>query len=107
MLNLRPSGHELEGRPGNDALGARTAGRPRERQPGILVFMGDDPRSHDSRTPAEVQPAQDSDLDAISRAVGVKPLGSLDELALDVWDSDEELDAFLADLRASRESGLA
>ena len=74
---------------------------------GILVFMGDDPQSHDSLPPAEVRPAQDGDLDAISRAVGVKPLGSLDELALDVWESDEELDAFLADLRASRESGLA
>ncbi len=68
--------------------------------------MGDDPRSHDSRSPA-VQTAQDADLDAISRAVGAKPLGSLDELALDVWESDEEFDAFLADLRASRESGLA
>jgi hypothetical protein len=79
--------------------------RPRDR--GILKFMGDDPRSHDSRPPSEVQPAQDADLDAISRAVGAKPLGSLDELALDVWESDEELDAFLADLRASRESGLA
>ena len=69
--------------------------------------MGDDPRIHDSRPPAEVQPAQDADLDAISRALGVGPLGSLDELALDVWDSDEEFDAFLAELRASRESGLA
>lgn len=73
----------------------------------ILRFMGDDPRSHESSPPVEVQPAQDADLDAIARAVGVKPLGSLDELALDVWESDEELDAFLADLRASRESGLA
>jgi hypothetical protein len=71
------------------------------------MFMGDDPRGHDSQLPAEVQPAQDADLDAISRAVGAKPLGSLDELALDVWESDEELDAFLTDLRASRESELA
>lgn len=71
------------------------------------MLMGDERRTHDSQPPTEVQPAQDADLDAISRAVGVKPLGSLDELALDVWESDEELDAFLADLRASRESGLA
>jgi hypothetical protein len=69
--------------------------------------MGDDPRSHGSRPTTEVQPAQDADLDAISRAVGAKPLTSLDELALDVWESDEELDAFLADLQASRKSGLA
>ena len=53
------------------------------------------------------QTSPEADLDAISRAVGVKPLMSFDELALDVWISDEELDAFLADLRASRESGLA
>lgn len=53
------------------------------------------------------QTSPEGDLDAISRAVGVKPLTSLDELALDVWESDEELDAFLADLWASRESGLA
>lgn len=70
------------------------------------MLMGDERRTHDSQPPTEVQPAQDADLDAISRAVGVKPLGALDELALDVWESDEELDAFLADLRASRESGL-
>jgi hypothetical protein len=71
------------------------------------MVMGDDPRSHDSRPSTEVQPAQNVELDVISRAVGAKPLGSLDELALDVWESDEELDAFLADLRSSRESGLA
>ncbi|MGH8993877.1 MAG: hypothetical protein ACRDZ7_20385 [Acidimicrobiia bacterium] len=69
--------------------------------------MGDEPRSDESRPTTEVQLAQDADLDAISRAIGAKPLASLDELALDVWDSDEELDAFLADLRTSRESGLA
>lgn len=28
------------------------------------------------------------------------------ELAADVWDSDEELDEFLADLRASRDASL-
>ena len=56
-----------------------------------FLFMGDDPRSHESRPTTEVQPARDADLDAISRAVGAKPLASLDELALDVWESDEEL----------------
>ena len=58
------------------------------------------------RPAGHVEAGCEPDLDAISRAVGVKPLTSLDELALDVWESDEELDAFLADLRASRESGL-
>lgn len=69
--------------------------------------MGDDSQSDDGRPTVEIRPAQDGDLDAISRAIGVMPLGSLDELALDVWESDEELNAFHADLRASRESGLA
>jgi hypothetical protein len=44
--------------------------------------MGDEPRSQNSRPPAEVQPAQDADLDTFSRAVGAKPLGSIDELAM-------------------------
>jgi hypothetical protein len=30
-----------------------------------------------------------------------------DELAGDIWESDEELDAFLADLRTSRNASLA
>lgn len=68
--------------------------------------MGDDPPDKENR-PANFQLAHEADLDVISRAVGVKPLTSLNELALDVWESGEELDAFLADLRASRESGLA
>jgi hypothetical protein len=52
------------------------------------------------------QQTLEPDLDAISRAAGVKPLTSLDDLALDVWESDEEFDAFHADLQSSRESGL-
>ncbi|MGH8999218.1 MAG: hypothetical protein ACRDY7_07485 [Acidimicrobiia bacterium] len=50
-----------------------------------------------------MKPDQDVDLDSIGRAAGVKPLASLDELVLDVWESDDELDAFLADVRASRD----
>lgn len=50
------------------------------------------------------------DLDELARAKGLQPVESLEDLerfALDVWDSDEDLDAFLADVRASRNADVA
>ena len=39
---------------------------------------------------------------------GVKPIESVDELAQpDLWESDEEYEAFLADFYASRRASLA
>ena len=44
----------------------------------------------------------------LARRQGVKPIKSVDELAQPgLWESDEEYEAFLADLYASRHSGLA
>jgi hypothetical protein len=44
----------------------------------------------------------------LGRRQGVMPITSLDELAQpDLWESDEEYEAFLADLYASRRAGLA
>ncbi len=44
----------------------------------------------------------------LARRQGVKPIKSVDELAQpDLWESDEEYEAFLADLYASRRAGLA
>ena len=44
----------------------------------------------------------------LARRHGVKPITSVDELAQpDLWESDEEYEAFLADLYASRRAGLA
>ncbi|MGH3158805.1 MAG: hypothetical protein ACRDNF_19835 [Streptosporangiaceae bacterium] len=41
------------------------------------------------------------------RRQGVRPITSVDELAFPgVWESDEELDDFLADLYASRRASL-
>lgn len=40
-------------------------------------------------------------------AQGVGPVESVDDLGLDVWASDAELDALLADVRHSRQSDLA
>jgi hypothetical protein len=42
------------------------------------------------------------------RRQGVRPIASVDELVYpDAFESDEELDEFLADLYASRHTGLA
>jgi len=44
-------------------------------------------------------------VDELVRRSGVRPVASIDDLSLfraSLWDSDEELDAFLAYVRASR-----
>lgn len=46
-------------------------------------------------------------IDELARLQGAREVTDVDELASDVWESDEELDAFLADLRASRAASLA
>ena len=49
-------------------------------------------------------------LDELARDKGLRPVRSLEDLelfALDVWDSDEDLDAFLADVRASRDADVS
>jgi hypothetical protein len=47
-------------------------------------------------------------IEELARRQGVKPITSVDELAQpDLWESDEEYEAFLADLYASRRAGLA
>ena len=44
----------------------------------------------------------------LARRQGVKPIASVDELARPgTFESDDELDEFLADLYASRKAGLA
>ncbi|MCW2932073.1 MAG: hypothetical protein JWM19_3035 [Actinomycetia bacterium] len=47
-------------------------------------------------------------VEELARRQGVRPIGSVDELARpDLFESDEELADFLADLYASRHTGLA
>lgn len=46
-------------------------------------------------------------LDEMAAARNVKPTASLDDLALDVWADDAELDAFLDDVRRSRRADVA
>lgn len=46
-------------------------------------------------------------LDELARVKGLKPVESLQDLealSLDVWDSDDDLEAFLTDVRASRDA---
>jgi len=47
-------------------------------------------------------------LDEQARRRGIRPVMSVEDMARDdVFESDEELDAFLADLRASRDASLS
>jgi hypothetical protein len=46
-------------------------------------------------------------IDDLARAQQATVVGDPHELADDIWESDDELDTFLADLRASRNASLA
>jgi hypothetical protein len=46
-------------------------------------------------------------IDDLARAQDATVVNDLHELADDIWESDDELDAFLADIRASRNASLA
>ena len=47
-------------------------------------------------------------VEELLRRQGVRPIESVDELACpDLFESDEELDEFIAFVRASRHTGLA
>jgi hypothetical protein len=46
-------------------------------------------------------------VEDLARAQHAEPVADAGELAADIWESDAELAAFLADLRASRNASLA
>jgi hypothetical protein len=46
-------------------------------------------------------------LDELAWRCHAKPVVDVNELVVDVWELDEELDAFLTDLRASRSASLS
>jgi hypothetical protein len=48
-----------------------------------------------------------AELDEQARRKGVRPIGSADELRADVFESDQELDDFLADLEQFRHEHMA
>lgn len=45
-------------------------------------------------------------VEELARQQGVRPVRRGQDMTADLWDSDEEFDAFLADLRASRQADL-
>ena len=47
-----------------------------------------------------------AELDEQARRNGVRPISSVDELRAEVFESDEELDEFLADLDKSRHQDM-
>jgi hypothetical protein len=60
--------------------------------------------------PAPESREQESYLDRITRLAdeqGVRPLVDPAEFKADIWESDAELDEFLADVRRSRNANLA
>ena len=50
------------------------------------------------------QAGQPMNLDELRAAQAAKPIVNLDELRADLFESDDELDAFLVELRAWRQS---
>jgi hypothetical protein len=48
-----------------------------------------------------------TELDEQARRKGVRPIASADELRADVFESDEELEEFLADLEQFRHEHMA
>jgi hypothetical protein len=46
-------------------------------------------------------------IEELARRKGVRPVESLDDMARDVFASDDELDEFLAFVHADRQAGLA
>jgi hypothetical protein len=46
-------------------------------------------------------------LEELARDQHARPVSDVEELRLDVWSSEQELDEFLVDWRASREASLA
>jgi hypothetical protein len=66
---------------------------------------------HVSMTHAHHEPEPMADqlatIEDLARAQHAEPVAHPEELAADIWESEEELEAFLADLRASRNASLA
>lgn len=61
-----------------------------------------------SEAPHEREPTVGpSTIEELARIQHAQPVADPDDLVADIWESDEELDAFLADLRAARNASLA
>lgn len=52
-------------------------------------------------------PALSLTMEELARAQHAEQVTDVEELAADIWGSDEELDEFLADLRSFRNASIA
>jgi hypothetical protein len=64
-------------------------------------------RSSASQTGVSLTLGGDGTIEELARIQHAQPVADPDDLVADIWESDEELDAFLADLRAARNASLA
>jgi hypothetical protein len=62
--------------------------------------------SSDHAGHAPTRPAGRVSLDELARRKGVRPVESMNDLACDVFDTDEELDEFLQSTYAARRADL-
>jgi hypothetical protein len=62
-----------------------------------------------SQAHQELEPMADRPvtIEDLARSQHAEPVADPGELAADIWESDAELEEFLADLRASRNASLA
>lgn len=58
------------------------------------------------RSDGSIAPMHPATIEELARIASATEIHDLQELAADIWESDEEFDAFLADLRASRSASL-
>lgn len=61
----------------------------------------------EQRLPEHQVPSGSASLVQLAQLQHASPITDAEELAADIWESDEELDAFLADLRSSRDTSIA
>ena len=52
-------------------------------------------------------PGGSLNIEELARAQHAEQIADVEELAADIWESDQELEEFLIDLRASRNASLA
>lgn len=60
-----------------------------------------------SRQPFSKPAAPGLSLDELAALTDARPVEDVSELLADIWDSEAELDAFLVDVRSSRDTSLA
>lgn len=83
------------------AFGRDFSRRPSGKLAAEVILMAAD------QVPAHNRPAQPMTIEELAAALNVKPMQSTDEWAAEIFDTDEELEAFLTDMRASRDRSIA